>query len=214
MVSEGTSIPCASMITGTRRMMPSVSGLIENSPRPAAACSIGSTLRSSPGKVTRYGVGSGPRMAKPVCKICSALVAARHAPSRLRRRRSRECLIASARTASLLGRLSSFSRVSASMPRKLCSAIAGDMRSGSAKMMSRPTATAPSSGSLVTRSATTVRGHGHCPISFRLSSSISTMTTGRDRLHARAQRLKQIEGAQMQFFERSRIGQPQRHQRE
>ena len=31
----------------------------------------------------------------------------------------------------------------------------------------------------VTRSATSVRGHGHCPISFRLASSISTMTTGR-----------------------------------
>jgi hypothetical protein len=37
------------MITGTRRMIPSLSGSIENNPRPAAACSIGGTLR----KVTR-----------------------------------------------------------------------------------------------------------------------------------------------------------------
>ena len=60
------------MTIGTRRTMPSRSGLIENSPRPAAACSIGSTLRNSPGNFTRNGVGSGPLKAKPVCNAISA----------------------------------------------------------------------------------------------------------------------------------------------
>ena len=38
-LSEGMVWPCASMIIGTRRTMPSRSGLIVNRPRPAAACS-------------------------------------------------------------------------------------------------------------------------------------------------------------------------------
>jgi len=62
---------------------------------------------------------------------------------------------------------------------QLTAAIAGDMRSGSGKMMSKPIATAPNCVIWVTRSATVVRGHGHCPIAFRLASSISTITTGR-----------------------------------
>ena len=93
---------------------------------------------------------------------------------------TRDFLIASARTTSLLGRLSNFARVSASMPRKLCSAIAGDMRSGSAKMTSNPIVTAPSAVMRVIKSAIVVRGHGHCPMVLRLPSSISTITTGRD----------------------------------
>ena len=56
--------PCT---MGTRRTTPSRSGLIENSPRPAAASSIGATLRRSAGKVTRCGFGSPPSVAKPVC---------------------------------------------------------------------------------------------------------------------------------------------------
>ena len=66
MLSDGTSLSCATMTTGTRRMMPSLSGLIEIKPRPAAASSIGKALRNSPGKVTKKGIGSGPRMANPV----------------------------------------------------------------------------------------------------------------------------------------------------
>ena len=38
-LSEGMMLPCASMIIGTRRMMPSRSVLIVNRPRPAAAFS-------------------------------------------------------------------------------------------------------------------------------------------------------------------------------
>jgi hypothetical protein len=52
-VSDGTMIPSALITTGTRRTTPSRSGLIENRPRPAAASSIGATLRRSAGKVTR-----------------------------------------------------------------------------------------------------------------------------------------------------------------
>ena len=168
------------MTTGTRRTIPSRSGLMENSPRPAAACSTGSTLRSKPGKVSRNGRGSGPRMAKPVCSAISAsvrglAVAAPACPTTT----IPACLIASASTASLLGRAASLSRVASSRPRKLAAATAGDRRSGSANTMSKPMATAPSARNRVTRSATTVRGHGHCPISFRLASSISAMTTGR-----------------------------------
>ena len=68
--------------------------------------------------------------------------------------------------------------------------------------------------SLLTRSATTVRGHGHCPIALRLASSMSTMTTGRSVCFARPQHLKQIEGPrQPQFLERRRVGDAQQHQR-
>jgi hypothetical protein len=52
-VSDGTRVPCAFMMTGTRRIIPSLSGLMENSPRPAAACSIWGTFRNKPGNVTR-----------------------------------------------------------------------------------------------------------------------------------------------------------------
>ena len=46
---------------------------------------------------------------------------------------------------------------------KLSAASAGDMRSGSAKMMSKAITALPSLVSLLTSSATSVRGHGHCP---------------------------------------------------
>ena len=49
-VSDGMVWPCACMIIGTRRTMPSRSGLIVNRPRPAAACSSTGMLRSRPGK--------------------------------------------------------------------------------------------------------------------------------------------------------------------
>ena len=49
MVSDGT-VSCASITTGTRRTMPSRSGSIENSPRPAAACSIGWNVAQQSGK--------------------------------------------------------------------------------------------------------------------------------------------------------------------
>ncbi len=177
--SDGTSASCASMITGTRRMMPSRSGLIENRPRPAAACSIGSTLRSSPGKLTRNGSGSGPMVTKPVCSVISAGVRGCDVAEPAWPTTTRACLMASASTSSLLGRPLNLARVSSSRPRKLSAATAGDMRSGSGKMMSKPTTSAPCSFRRVIRSATTVRGHGHCPISLRLASSISTMATGR-----------------------------------
>jgi hypothetical protein len=70
-VNDGTRPSCASMTTGTRRTMPSRSGSMEKSPRPAAACSIGGLLRSSPGKATRNGRGSWPRIANPVWNVAS-----------------------------------------------------------------------------------------------------------------------------------------------
>jgi hypothetical protein len=88
-------------------------------------------------------------------------------------------LIASAKIVSLLGNAASFSRVSSSRPTKLLAATAGDIRSGSAKTTSKPTATAPAARRRMIRSAITVRGHGHCPISRKLGSSMSTMTTAR-----------------------------------
>jgi hypothetical protein len=65
------------------------------------------------------------------------------------------------------------------------SVLAGDMRSGSGNTMSKPIAAAPFWPSLVTRSASTVRGHGHCPTRFSDSSSISTTRTGREGSNAR-----------------------------
>ena len=65
-VSEGMIWPCACMIIGTRRTMPSRSGLIVNRPRPAAACSSTGTLRSRPGKSNMKRCGSSPSIAIPV----------------------------------------------------------------------------------------------------------------------------------------------------
>ena len=53
----------------------------------------------------------------------------------------------------------------------------GEVRSGSAKTMSSATTLAPRSWSAVTRSATTMRGHGHWPCRNKLSSSMSTTRT-------------------------------------
>ncbi len=65
-VSEGMVWPWASMIIGTRRTMPSRSGRMVKSPRPAAACSNTGTLRSKPGKSNMKGCGSSPSIASPV----------------------------------------------------------------------------------------------------------------------------------------------------
>ena len=65
-VSDGMVWPCACMIIGTRRTMPSRSGLIVNRPRPAAACSSTGTLRSRPGKSNMKRCGSSPSIASPV----------------------------------------------------------------------------------------------------------------------------------------------------
>ena len=62
---------------------------------------------------------------------------------------------------------------------KTSAASAGDSRSGSANTTSKAMAAAPSLVSAVIRSAMRVRGHGNWPSLRRLSSSISTMTTGR-----------------------------------
>ena len=92
---------------------------------------------------------------------------------------TRERPIASASTASFDGSALSFAFVSSSRPRKPSAASAGELRSGSENTTSKPIATAPICVTRVTRSATTVRGHGHWPRLLRLSSSMSTMTTGR-----------------------------------
>ena len=65
-LSDGMVMPWASMIIGTRRTMPSRSGLIVNRPRPAAASSSTGTLRSRPGKSNMNGCGSSPSIASPV----------------------------------------------------------------------------------------------------------------------------------------------------
>ena len=65
-LSDGMSWPWASMIIGTRRTMPSRSGLIVNSPRPAAASSRTGTLRNRPGKLNMNRCGSSPSVARPV----------------------------------------------------------------------------------------------------------------------------------------------------
>ena len=65
-LSEGMVWPCASMIIGTRRTMPSRSGLIVNRPRPAAACSSTLVLRSRPGNSNMKRCGSSPSIASPV----------------------------------------------------------------------------------------------------------------------------------------------------
>jgi hypothetical protein len=118
-------------------------------------------------------------VAKPVCTLEVALASweARRKPDCPAM--TRERAIACASTWSLLGSWRSLLRVSSSSPRKASAATSGETRSGSAKTMSKAMATAPSWVSRVTRSATTVRGQGHCPMLLRLASSISMMTTGR-----------------------------------
>ena len=74
---------------------------------------------------------------------------------------------------------------------------------------SKAMATAPRPFSRSIRSATSVRGHGHCPSARRLSSSISTMTTGFDGRNAGLEDLIEVEAAQPQVFDRRRIPDPQ-----
>ena len=179
--SEGTKAFPACMITGARRTIPSCSSTWVKIPRPAAACSRTGRLRTSVGIVDE----KGPRVR---CALCGDR---RH--SRTPRRAgpaealsetdspstTRDLRIASAKIASLLGRPRSLSRVASSRSCSVDASRLGDMRSGSGNTASKPMAAAPSAVRRVTRSATTVRGHGHCPISLRLASSMSTMTTGR-----------------------------------
>ena len=169
--------PCACMIIGTRRTMPSRSGLIVNRPRPAAACSSTGTLRNRPGKSNMKRCGSSPSIASPVTgSVLSSGAISSGSPDSPST--TREALMASAKTWSLLGSARSLARVSSSRLRKVSAAKAGLRRSGSENTASNAITTAPSRVSSVTRSAIRVRGHGHCPSFSRLLSSMSTMVTG------------------------------------
>ncbi len=64
--SDGMTVPWTSMIIGTRRTMPSRSGLMVSRPRPPAAFSSTSVLRSSPGSLNINFYGSSPSVASPV----------------------------------------------------------------------------------------------------------------------------------------------------
>ncbi len=177
-VSDGMVWPCACMIIGTRRTMPSRSGLIVNRPRPAAACSSTGTLRSRPGKFEHEALRLLAQHREPghrqrLVERARSPPAAPDSPST-----TREFLMASAKTWSLLGSARSLARVSSSRLRKVSAATAGLSRSGSENTASNAITTAPSRVSSVTRSAIRVRGHGHCPSFSRLLSSISTMVTG------------------------------------
>jgi hypothetical protein len=57
--SDGTSDPCARMMIGTRRTIPSRSGKIEKTPCPAAACSIAGDVAEQSRE--RHEKGSGVR---------------------------------------------------------------------------------------------------------------------------------------------------------
>ena len=176
-VSEGMVWPCACMIIGTRRTMPSRSGLMVNRPRPAAACSSTGTLRNRPGKSNMKRCGSSPSIAIPVTgSVLSSGAISSGSPDSPST--TREALMASARIWSLLGSARSLARVSSSRLRKVSAAKAGLRRSGSENTASNAITTAPSRVNSVTRSAIRVRGHGHCPSFSRLFSSISTMVTG------------------------------------
>ena len=177
-VSEGMVWPCACMIIGTRRTMPSRSGLIVNRPRPAAACSSTGTLRSRPGKSNMKRCGSSPSIASPGDRQRLVERGDFLRQPGIRRARRGTSWMASAKIWSLLGSARSLARVSSSRLRKVSAAKAGLRRSGSENTASNAITTAPSRVSSVTRSAIRVRGHGHCPSFSRLLSSISTMVTG------------------------------------
>ncbi len=177
-VSDGIVWPWASMIIGTRRTMPSRSGLIVNRPRPAAACSSTPTLRSRPGKSNMNRCGSSPSIASPVTgRVLSSAVSSSGSPDSPST--TRDAPMASAKTLSLLGSARNLARVSSSRLRKVSAATSGLRRSGSENTTSKAITTAPSLVSSTTRSAICVRGHGHCPNFSMLLSSISTMVTGR-----------------------------------
>src|SRR5215813_12528297 len=97
--------------------------------------------------------------------------------------------------------------------RKLCAAMLGDIRSGSAKMTSKPIATAPSSARRVMRSATVVRGQG--PLAD-LPEARFVDADNDDRPQpglAWPQGLVEVEGPQPDFLERRRVRNPQRDER-
>ena len=170
---------------------------------------------SSPGKLNRNGFGSPPKRGDaqrpPAARLaCGTGIGRPVSPSTTLRPLhgvGHDLVVARAGRAACCGSLRrGRDRASA--------ASAGDSRSGSANMTSKPMAAAPSWVRRVIRSATRVRGHGHWPSLRRLASSISTMTTGRCVGVARLDHLKEIEGPQPQFFERAGIGDAQDQQRE
>ena len=93
-------------------------------PRPAAACSSTGMLRSRPGNVNRNGFGSRPERRDPGRRRLSDR---RHVVGRMPDwpRTTRDCLIASASTSSLLGRLRSFAL---RLLVEVAEAIGGDAR--------------------------------------------------------------------------------------
>ena len=176
-VSDGMVWPWACMIIGTRRTMPSRSGWMVKSPRPAAACSSTGVLRSKPAKSNMKRCGSSPSIASPVTgSVLSSAVSSSVRPDSPST--TREARMASARTWSLLGSARNRSRVASSRLRNVSATASGLSRSGSANTTSNAITTAPSRVSSLTRSAIRVRGHGHWPSFSRLLSSISTMVTG------------------------------------
>ena len=142
---------------------------------------------------------------------------------RIRRASSAECrigrgsraivLIALASTSSLLGRLRSFALVSSSTLRKRSdremAATAGPAPRNST---SKAIATAPRPFSRSIRSATSVRGHGHCPSARRLVLVDIDDDDRLDGRNARFEDLIEVEAAQPQVFDRRRIPDPQRDQ--
>ena len=159
-VRDGMVIPWAIMIIGTRRTMPSRSGLMVNRPRPAAASSSTGTLRNSPGNWNMNGCGSSPSIASPVTGSFASRSARTFGPPDSPST-TRELRMASAKILSLLGSARNLERISSSRLPKVSAKNSGLSRSGSENTASNAITTAPSRVRLVMMSAMRVRGHGH-----------------------------------------------------
>ena len=137
-------------------------------------------LATSPAYCGMKSCGGVPRKPTRVVSRPGASTAAASRTARPKRTGTRA--IASANTSSAFGEAGT---VDAGMGPGVCWAGAGSIpvkRSGSARIMSKPTIPAPRPARRVVRSASRSRGHGHCPIRVRLSSSISTITMSLDRV--------------------------------
>ncbi len=207
-VSDGMVWPCACMIIGTRRTMPSRSGLIVNRPRPAAACSSTGTLRNRPGKSNMKRCGSSPSIASPVTGsvLSSAAISSGRPDSPST---TREALMASAKTWSLLGSARSLARVSSSRLRKVSAAKAGLRRSGSENTASNAITTAPSRGQF----GDEIRDPGARPRPLpELFQALVVDVDDGDRpcgLLAGIDALESVKGPDADFLDRGRIGDAQ-----
>ena len=174
--SEGATWPPLSATSGMRRTTSSWPATMLKPPSPDAPASSSARLSTLPANCGTSPCRSPPTMANDALGLTVRAVGrAMSAKPKV----TPPFAIASAKMRSLSGNATpSVFRRSRALNGSFSIAAAGEAPSGSAKTMSKAIDAAPRSRRRSTSAASVVLGHGHCPYSARLASSISTTVTG------------------------------------